>query len=100
MRASSADQARVMTKASHGMPGLKYLRPIQSIMAKGVTKARRSALKNSSTVRRNRPQAQPSITQKNRTIPTQKSQMLRPASHQTPTRLTRKSPRPERKGTV
>ncbi len=100
INASSADQAIVITKASQGTPGLKYFRPIQSIIANGVTNARRRALKKSSTLRRSRPQAQPIITQKKRTMPTQNSQMLRPASHHTPTRLIKKSPRPDRKGTV
>ncbi len=100
MSASSADQPMVSRKASHGTPGWKYLRPIQSSRANGVSMTNRRDLKPSCKVSFRRPQAQPMSIQTKRAMPTQKSQTLRPVSHQRRTRATRNSRRPARNGTV
>src|SRR5215472_12581321 len=100
MVASRADHPKVSRKASHGTPGLKYLREVQSSTRRGDWKRPFMVAAAILPASRKPPQIQPTMTTTNRTTPDQRNQMLRPASHHDIAMAVAKRPRSERKGTV
>ncbi len=98
--ASSADQPRISTNASHGTPGLKYRRAVQSRAAAGAVKSCRITLPASTTRNRAPLQSSPSTSRRNRTRPAQYTDVARPASHQDSAMVRTYSTRPERNGSV
>src|ERR1041384_7707632 len=82
--ASSADHKRMNRKASHGTPGWKYERDAQSSSANGRVNRNLMNRSNNEPASFTRPQIHPTNTTPKRTMPAQKNQMVRPASHHGP----------------
>src|ERR1041384_922299 len=98
--ASSADHKRMNRKASHGTPGWKYERDAQSSSANGRVNRNLMNRSNNEPASFTRPQIHPTNTTPKRTMPAQKNQMVRPASHHDSSSAVRNPPRPERNGSV
>src|SRR5512134_410346 len=100
MVASIADHSTIRRKAIHGTPGWKYCRDVQSSSANGDAAAPLMVCQARRAIAREVFQNQPMSTTMTRTVPAQKNQTERPASHQLMRSAVRKPPRPDRNGMV
>src|SRR5688572_8951339 len=98
--ASTADHTTSTRNAIHGTPGWKYRRDVQSSRVSGERNSATTQLFTNSRAKRSDPRTHPTSATPTRTMPAQKSQMTRSASHHESSIAVMNAPRPERKGNV